>query len=184
MYEIHKHSLALLMAQLSVEEEGEEQGVEGVGEEDENVEVEADEELVMVGGVKEVVDMDGAGEGEEEILVEADYEGDDDYEVSSLTDSGGEVMSEDELYDVRIEGEELEDELYDVRIEGHKLSGASGSSRTNPKLCQQKHISNKVNQLQPKFFLPTDSSTSAKSDFFKQSNSTNNKIHLQRKFVI
>ena len=78
---------------------------------------------------------DAAMEGEaEEILVEADYEGDDDYEVSSLTDSGGEVMSEDELYDVRIEGEELEDELYDVRIEGHKLSGASGSSRTNPKV--------------------------------------------------
>jgi len=60
------------VAQLSVEEEGEEQGVEGVGEEDENVEVEADEELVMVGGVKEVVDMDGAGEGEGSVEVEVD----------------------------------------------------------------------------------------------------------------
>jgi len=75
--------------------------------------------------------MDVEAEADEEDVVEGEennYEGDDDYEVRSWNGSEEEVMGEDELYDVRIEREELEDDLYDVTIEG-----ASGSSRTNPK---------------------------------------------------
>ena len=114
--------------------------VDGAGEGE--MEGEPDEEPFKVGGAGEnkgeveveaveQPDMDVEVEDDEEDAVEGeetDYEGDDDYEVRSWTDSEEEVMGEDELYDVRIETEELEDDLYDVTIEG-----ASGSSRTNPK---------------------------------------------------
>ena len=116
--------------------------VDGAGEGEGEMKGEPDEESVVMGGasedkgevevkaaeqpdidVKVEVDDEDVREGEE-----TDYEGDDDYEVRSGTDFEEEVMGEDELYDVRIETEELEDDLYDVTIEG-----ASGSSRTNPK---------------------------------------------------
>ena len=106
------------------------------------MEGESDEEPVVMAGAgadegemevkaAEQPDMDVEVEADEEDDMEGEetyYEGDDDYEVRSWTDSKEEVMGEDELYDVRIETEELEDDLYDVIIEG-----TSGSSRTNPK---------------------------------------------------
>jgi len=88
-----------------------------------------------VGGEDPVVECEVEVEhivrdGEEELGGKIDNEEDDEYEVSSWTKSEGDVMSGDELYDVRIERDDMEDELYDVRIEGHQVSGPSGSTRT------------------------------------------------------
>ncbi|QCD95842.1 hypothetical protein DEO72_LG6g539 [Vigna unguiculata] len=71
-----------------------------------------------VGGEDPVVECEVEVEhivrdGEEELGGKIDNEEDDEYEVSSWTKSEGDVMSGDELYDVRIERDDMEDELYD-----------------------------------------------------------------------
>ena len=133
--EVQANEEVIVMSGVEVEVE-----MDGAGEGE--MEGEPDEEPVEVGGAgenegeveveaTEQPDMDVEVEDDEEDAVEGeetDYEGDDDYEVRSWTDSKEEVIGKDELYDVRIETEELEDDLFDVTIEG-----ASGSSRTNPK---------------------------------------------------
>jgi len=100
-------------------------------EAEDNVEGKGEEEDVMEGVSEAKDNVDGKAE---EVGVEAGCEGDDDFEVTSWTESEGEVTSEDELFYVRIKGDELEDELYDVRIERHKVDGASGCSRTKSKV--------------------------------------------------
>ena len=54
--------------------------------------------------------------------------------MSSWTESEGDVMNEDELYDVRIDRDDMENELYEVRIGGHQVLGPSGSTEQSHKI--------------------------------------------------
>ncbi|QCD85636.1 mitochondrial inner membrane protease subunit 1 [Vigna unguiculata] len=67
----------------------------------------------------------GEEDGEHEVGGETGNEEDDEYEVSSWIESEGDVMNEDELYDVRIDRDDMEDELHKVSVGCHEVPGAT-----------------------------------------------------------
>ncbi|WVZ23292.1 hypothetical protein V8G54_001836 [Vigna mungo] len=122
-----------------VEREGGEPQVEIKGEDDVdvlrkgqvdvNVEGEGEDDVGVLGRAEgEAEDDVGVlGEGEDDVVVEGEGEGHDEYDVRSWNGTEEDVLSEDDVVDVNVHGDEVEDDLCESSVQV-EVGGSNESS--------------------------------------------------------